>query len=586
MPRAVRTYFSPLLLSLVTAATLWPSLWHPQLASESETLVVAAALESRRDGSAEALWRPTLNGETRLRKPPLATWATMAVVSQDEAQALAAGPVDDAAFRWVQVKVRTVSLLAAAAMLVLTFELGRLLGGRSVGLASLAVLAATYGFLENAVRVTTDLHLALWVLATNVCLAHAALRRWRAWPALPLAGLALGLAMMSKGPVALLQTLAPVLVFVLLRRWSVTQRLKRPMTVPRRKPLSKVTILTAILLFCGIGLPWYASAFLAHPNIAGEWTTEISRVGATSVGADKPWDYAVGFALLLPWTVFFVLAAATAFCEIWRRLTRGYFGPPKGVGRVRGPGALLALLLVAVPIGVMLFFPDRKERYLLPMLPPAAVLTAFGLAWVLRDARARPRGAAVVVGLHLFLVGVVTLGVPAATMLLARDPAVGDLRGWLPPSVGVPLVLLATLIVAGGVALTLRRRMLGLLAGSCLAMLFTANVFLAGYGNFRVGRADMLPMARTLRQTLPDFRMVYTRRRPPPDLSLYAGRPVVGVAADAGPAALAAGDARPVVWVTDHDRRDPPPTLPAGARVLATARRGDAVWLAVLLPPG
>ena len=177
MRRIARTYRLPLLLSLLVAASLWPAVGFFDVSNESEQLVVAAALESRRDGSAEALWRPTLNGETRLRKPPLATWATMAVVSQPEAQRLADGPVDAAAFAWMTLKVRAVSLLAAAALLLLTFELGRVLGGRTVGLAALAVLAATYGFIEHAVRVTTDLHLAVWVLAANVCLARVVLHR-------------------------------------------------------------------------------------------------------------------------------------------------------------------------------------------------------------------------------------------------------------------------------------------------------------------------------------------------------------------------------------------------------------------------
>ena len=593
MRRPTRPYLAPLLLSLLVAAGLWPAVAWFDFSNESEQLVVAAALESRRDGSAEALWRPTLNGETRLRKPPLATWATMAVISRDEAKRLAAGPVDDAAFAWVTVKVRTVSLLAAAAMLLLTFELGRVLGGRAVGLAALAILAATYGFIEHAVRVTTDLHLALWVLAANVCLARAVLRKTSANPrnpplsrerservVLPLAGVALGLAMMSKGPVCLLETLAPVAAFVVLRRWSVTQRLKRPMTVPRTKPTSKTAILAAVLLFCGVGLLWYGSAYLAHPSVAAEWTTEVSRAGATSVGADKPRDYAVWFALLLPWTIFFVLAAATATCEAWRRLTRGYFGAPPGVGRVRGPGALLALFLTVVPIALLICFPDRKERYLLPMLPPAAVLTAFGAVWVYRDARARPTGARVVIGLHLLTVAVVTLGVPAAAMLLARDPRAGDQRPWLSPAVAVPLQVLAVAVVVGAIVAARRWKLGGLVGGTAVALIFTADVFFAGYGRFHNGQSEMRPLAAAVRAELPAFDAIYTGRRPPPDLSLYAGRPLVRVEA-----AAAIRSGRPTIWITDRRRGAVDPPLPPGARVLGAAWRGDALWTAVELPP-
>ena len=599
MPATVRTYRLPLLLSLLVAASLWPATRWFDFSNESEQLVVAAALESRRDGSAEALWRPTLNGETRLRKPPLATWTTMAVIPRDEARRLADGPVDAAAFARMMLKVRAVSLLAAAAMLLLTFELGRFLGGRTVGLAALAILAATYGFIEHAVRVTTDLHLALWVLAANVCLARAVLHRDVATPfsrerservksaptTLVLAGLVLGLAMMSKGPVCLLETLAPVAAFVALRRWSVTQRLKRPMTLPRTAAPSKLGLLAAVALFCLVGLPWYVSAYLAHPVVASEWTTELSRVAATTVGADKPRDYAVWFALLLPWTLFFCLAGVTALCEAWRRLTRGYFGPPPGIGRVRGPGAVLALLLTIVPIALLICFPDRKERYLLPMLPPAAVLTAFGVAWVYRDARARPKGAALVIAAHLLIVAVVTLGIPLATMLLGRDPRGGDDQPWLSPAVAVPLQALAAATVAGAVYAARRWRLGGLVGGTAFALLFGASVFFAGYGRYFNGRSDQRPLATAVREKLPAFQMLYTGRRPPPDLTLFAGRPIRRVDLPRDADWPSAHDGPPTVWITNRKLKQPDPPLPPGGRLLGSARRGEVVWLAVELPP-
>ena len=41
---------------------------------------------------------------------------------------------------------------------------------------------------------------------------------------------------------------------------------------------------------------------------------------------------------------------------------------------------VLALLTVVVPIVIMSLFRDRKERYLLPMVAPAAVLCAHALS--------------------------------------------------------------------------------------------------------------------------------------------------------------------------------------------------------------
>src|SRR5207253_2151870 len=67
-------------------------------------------------------------------------------------------------------------------------------------------------FLRFARGATTDVQLALWVTAANAFLALALLhdRRWVGWLG---AGAALGLAFMSKGPVAFVQTLVPFGLF-------------------------------------------------------------------------------------------------------------------------------------------------------------------------------------------------------------------------------------------------------------------------------------------------------------------------------------------------------------------------------------
>ena len=226
----------------------------------------------------------------------------------------------------------------------------------------------------------------------------------------------------------------------------------------------------------------------------------------------------------------------------------------------------------------MICFPDRKERYLLPMLPPAAVLTAFGVAWVYRDARARPIGAKLVIGLHLLIVAVLTLGMPLATMLLGRDPQAGDDRPWLAPAVAVPLEVLAVGIVIGLVLAARRWKLGGLVGGTAFALVFVANVFFAGYGRYFNGRSDQRPLATGVRAALPAFQMLYTGRRPPPDLTLFAGRPIRQVEAVArhrtGPPRVDQGP--PTVWITNRKLKQPDPPLPPGARLLALDPwRGD-----------
>ena len=61
-------------------------------------------------------------------------------------------------------------------------------------------------FLRFGRSMTTDVHLMLWVATANAFFAAALLHRKR-WLGCLAGGVALGLAFMSKGPVALAQTI-------------------------------------------------------------------------------------------------------------------------------------------------------------------------------------------------------------------------------------------------------------------------------------------------------------------------------------------------------------------------------------------
>src|SRR5205814_2356084 len=85
----------------------------------------------------------------------------------------------------------------------------------------------------------------------------------------------------------------------------------------------------------------------------------------------NPLSYLTLFAYVMPWTIFFVIGLIESTLAATRRR--------------ENQGAVLALLLVALPVVVMSFFPDRKERYLLPLLAPAAILASIGVRQVMRS---------------------------------------------------------------------------------------------------------------------------------------------------------------------------------------------------------
>ena len=555
-------FLLPALLALLICASVWPTLGWSEFGNGSEQLVVAAALESSREGRVLV---PVMNGEPRLRKPPLTTWAAMAAAP--DAAALADGPVDDAAYRSAAVRVRTAALGFAFLLLLATFELGRVLGGRDVGLIALAVCGSTFFFVEQSIRLTTDLTLAVFVVGANVAVAHA-LVRGRILSGCAVAGVLLGLGFLAKGPVALVQTVVPAGVV-----WVSAGIVPRVLSVDPRLPprLRGSAVSTGVLLFATIALPWFGWVLAREPGAWAVWTTEVSRTDET-VPASDVLAYAVGLALVAPWTPFVVLGLLNALAEHLRRL--GW--RPRALrkfARLRGPGMAYALALVLVPILVMTLFRDRKDRYLLPILGPTAVLAGTAVTLVFRDRRRRPAGAKLIFGLHYAILGIICLGVPITAMLLTRneyDPAAGP---WLSSAVGVPLLVVGGIVFAAALLAFRRWGQAGFVAGSVACVMFAANAFLLGYGGTREAKADLKPIAEAVRAEVPNAAMWYLDEPPPPGLLIYAGRTVRPFAGE-----LAEGV--PNVLVVRQRKREPEPAPPPGFDVLATARRDSSVWWA------
>src|SRR5207248_357026 len=102
--------------------------------------------EVQRDGH----WLiPTMNGEPRVKKPPLVHWLTAAGLATP-------GPRTWAA-RWP-------SLVAACLTLIAVYELGRAVEYWQLGLTAACITGSYILFLKFAWQASYDLHLALWVI--------------------------------------------------------------------------------------------------------------------------------------------------------------------------------------------------------------------------------------------------------------------------------------------------------------------------------------------------------------------------------------------------------------------------------------
>lgn len=235
---------------------------------------------------------------------------------------------------------------------------------------------------------------------------------------LALAGVAAGLAALAKGPVAWLNIAVPL----------VSWRLLVPGAIPRAR--RRDWIVAALLAIAPV-LLWAGAASLAEPSMGRELFFSQHAGRVTDVGErhpGPPWKHLERMPLLLlPWTFLVALGLAGAVRAL-RQSRRGEEGDH---------GLLLALAWV-VPL--FLFYsaiPPKRDLYLLPIYPAAALLAARPLAGAMERGRL-PRWVSVPTAAVLAILG---LGLTLSGFFTDALPGLP----WRGPVVGAPLL-------AGGLA--------------------------------------------------------------------------------------------------------------------------------------
>jgi 4-amino-4-deoxy-L-arabinose transferase-like glycosyltransferase len=291
-----------------------------------------------------------------------------------------------------------VALMAAGFLVFYGWILRREFGARAAWFATL-ILGACGGWLLSSQVGVPDMPMTA-TLSAAMLLALGWIGR-RDTRHLPFAAALLGLAVLAKGPVAL------VLAAPLCLRF----RSARDLVQPR-----------AVAPFLVVALPWYLLCYLRNGKVF--WhdffvVHNLERFTSNSLMHVQPWWFylPVLAGLLLPWFPLLFLVARRAAYRDPRRL----------------------FLLVWVVWGMVFFTAatNKLPGYLLPLLPAAAAL--MGLA--LDEARA---GAAYV-GPLLASCAVLLVAFPVAGGMLPAALATGLLKAPLP-------AFDATWLLAGGVA--------------------------------------------------------------------------------------------------------------------------------------
>ncbi len=283
-------------------------------------------LEMMERGSYWTLW---LNDEVRLQKPPLVYWFIAALYHLFGVELWAA---------------RLVGVLSGAGMATLSTLLYRRLFKGSGFLAGILVLA-TAGVAVEGRRAMLDMPLGFFTTwSVYLCLVGWQDQNRKAWIG---AGITLAAATLAKGPQSLLFLLPALAMGLIL--------------LPKR-PSARAMLVPAALLFGTfllLALPWPVSMRFLHYEFIENLNNEIVGQRLNRVSLKSPFN-ALGAVLLLTFPWSFVTLSGLILA--WKK------GHPLCDPRVQWLAGWL--ILSVLPF----FFMRSFERYMIPILPGAAVL--------------------------------------------------------------------------------------------------------------------------------------------------------------------------------------------------------------------
>jgi len=295
---------------------------------------------------------PYLNHVKYFEKPPLLYWAVAATYSL---------------LGFHELTARLWPVLFALLGMGITYAVGRSMWNRWVGAVAAAILATCPLYFGLSQVLSLDMMLAALITAAagSFWFAYADDKRRRVGLLAFYASLAL--AVLTKGPVALVLLGGIVGAFVLLRRdFAVLRWLLAPM---------------GIVLFLAIAAPWHIAVTQANPEFAQFYVVEqhLNRYLNPHEHHEPIWFFVpVVFGGAAPWTVL----CLTAPSLLWSRFT----------ALLRGRTSASTLYLALWAGVIFLFFSlsgSKLATYIVPVFPPLALLMARALQIGLRKDPAR-----------------------------------------------------------------------------------------------------------------------------------------------------------------------------------------------------
>jgi 4-amino-4-deoxy-L-arabinose transferase-like glycosyltransferase len=322
---------------LLAALSFFAGLGRGAIGDNDEAFYAESAREMVESGD----WvTPHFNYEPRFQKPALYYWLTAALFA-------VVGPGEFSA--------RFFAALAGVGLVLVTTACGRRWYDESVGLLAGAIAATSFGYFALARMSLPDLPLAFFVTCAIWAAFVATLERERnprKW--LLLAATAAALGFLMKGPLAVVVPALVVVPILLMERRSYNVQFS--------------DLVIASVLFLVVAAPWYVAMWVQHGTeyLVGFFVGDnFERFATARYNDPRPWWFYAPILAggLLPWTPL-TLA--------WLSPVSQFAARRRDVGTVD----LRLLLWALLPLAFFTLSVGKQPRYILPVLPPVAILLA------------------------------------------------------------------------------------------------------------------------------------------------------------------------------------------------------------------
>lgn len=286
---------------------------------------------------------PTMNGELRIAKPPLPTWFTAAAV-------YAAGT--DNAMDIMRIPSAIAGVLMLAGIYLLS---GYFSGSKRVAYNSVLVLSTSFLFMLMSRKNTWDIYSHAFMIAGLATLFHAHFGQVRNkvyWYAFT--GVMLAASFMSKGPVSFYTVLLPVIIAAVFT-FPVRPFLK--------ENYGKLLLCIVITVFLSSLWPVYVFMHETHSALS----TVMAESAAWTNRHVKPFWYYIQFPLM---------------SGLWSIILVPLLYPKFAFKRINPVRAKFYLIWLYAALVLLSLIAEKKDRYLLPVVIPSALLVGEYLAAV------------------------------------------------------------------------------------------------------------------------------------------------------------------------------------------------------------